>query len=71
MPRRSFSSYQRRAARKAHGCEPPFSQRYGEAITSTTKGRGAVTKGLNPAFRIHLEMDVSIVGSVPPNPFNQ
>ena len=46
-----------RNSSKAHGCELPYSMRYSEAITSTTKGRGAITKGLNHAFRIHLAND--------------
>lgn len=60
MPRRSFASSKQRDASKAHGSEPPFSKRYGEGITSTTKGRGARTKGLNPAFRIHLASVVPV-----------
>ena len=41
MPRRSFVSFKRRESNKAHGCELPYYMRYSEAITSTTKGRGA------------------------------
>jgi hypothetical protein len=43
-----------RLTRFSHGCELPFSKRYSEAASSTTKGRGAGTKGLLSAFRIHL-----------------
>ena len=50
---------------KAHGCEPPFSNRYGEAALSTTKGRGARTKGLLSAFRIHLGQATGCKGCVP------
>ena len=46
-----------RLTRFSHGCEPPFSQRYGEAATSTTKGRGARTQALYPGLCIHLTTD--------------
>jgi hypothetical protein len=60
MPRRSFPSFQRRLSRKAHGCEPPFSKRYGEAASSTTKGRGAGTQALYPGLCIHLGASVHL-----------
>jgi hypothetical protein len=41
-------------ASNPHGCEPPFSNRYGEAASSTTKGRGVGTQALYPGLCIHL-----------------